>query len=185
MRGLIVIACLLALMVVSAARAQEFVETQELPGIEVLAEEVARDRAQSAGNESALVPQAVCSDIADEVTQADCWQAFRDYFAYYASGFEHRKKVFAWHHLSTRIIFIVVNLLVAVGIYFAWIQFRHDLVASGRRDATESEPRGHEIEVGTHGVKVSSPILGVIILAISLAFFYLYLVHVYPIREIL
>jgi len=32
---------------------------------------------------------------------------------------------------------------------------------------------------------VSSPVLGVIILVISLAFFYLYLVFVYPIKEIL
>jgi len=32
---------------------------------------------------------------------------------------------------------------------------------------------------------VSSPVLGVVILVISLAFFYLYLVHVYPISELL
>jgi hypothetical protein len=31
---------------------------------------------------------------------------------------------------------------------------------------------------------VSSPVLGVIILVISLGFFYLYLVYVYPISEI-
>jgi len=32
---------------------------------------------------------------------------------------------------------------------------------------------------------VASPVLGVVILVISLAFFYLYLVYVYPIEEIL
>ena len=34
------------------------------------------------------------------------------------------------------------------------------------------------------GISVSSPVLGVIILVISLAFFYLYLVYVYPISEL-
>jgi hypothetical protein len=34
------------------------------------------------------------------------------------------------------------------------------------------------------GIKVSSPVLGVVILVISLAFFYFYLVYVYPIENI-
>jgi hypothetical protein len=41
-----------------------------------------------------------------------------------------------------------------------------------------------EFEASAKGIKVSSPVLGVIILVISLAFFYLYLVYVYPISEI-
>ncbi len=41
-----------------------------------------------------------------------------------------------------------------------------------------------EIVASVKGIKVSSPILGVIILVISLLFFYLYLVYVYPITEI-
>jgi hypothetical protein len=40
------------------------------------------------------------------------------------------------------------------------------------------------LEASATGIKLSSPVLGVIILALSLAFFYLYLVHVYPIEEI-
>jgi len=43
----------------------------------------------------------------------------------------------------------------------------------------------HQLELGQTGLKVSSPVLGVIILVISLAFFYLYLVYVYPIGELL
>jgi hypothetical protein len=41
-----------------------------------------------------------------------------------------------------------------------------------------------EIDLSTSSVKVSSPVLGVIILVISLAFFCLYLVYVYPISEV-
>jgi hypothetical protein len=39
------------------------------------------------------------------------------------------------------------------------------------------------IEAGKSGFKISSPVLGVIILTLSLAFFYLYLVHVYPVSD--
>ena len=40
------------------------------------------------------------------------------------------------------------------------------------------------IKVGKDGFEVSSPVLGVIILALSLGFFYLYPVYAYPIHEI-
>jgi hypothetical protein len=41
-----------------------------------------------------------------------------------------------------------------------------------------------EIEASLQGFRVSSPVLGVIILALSFLFFYLYLKYVYPINEI-
>ena len=41
-----------------------------------------------------------------------------------------------------------------------------------------------ELEASVKGIKVSSPVLGVIILVISLLFFYLYLAFVYPIQEV-
>jgi hypothetical protein len=40
----------------------------------------------------------------------------------------------------------------------------------------------HEIEVSASGAKVSTPVIGVIILTLSLAFFYLYLKFVFPIE---
>ncbi len=36
---------------------------------------------------------------------------------------------------------------------------------------------------GPRGIRVKSPILGVVLLTVSLAFFYLYLVFVYPVTE--
>jgi hypothetical protein len=42
---------------------------------------------------------------------------------------------------------------------------------------------GTSLELSTTGLKVSSPVLGVVILALSLGFFYLYLVYAYPIQE--
>jgi hypothetical protein len=43
---------------------------------------------------------------------------------------------------------------------------------------------GTQLEVSAKGVVVNSSVMGVIILALSLAFFYLYLVHVYPIKDV-
>lgn len=129
-------------------------------------------------------PEVPCVDIADPQTLEDCWAGYRAYFSYYQAGFEHRRNVFWWQHVSTRIIFAVVLVLVAAGMYFAWMQFQLDL----RRSAASGEaaPRDNtELELATSGIKVRSSVLGVIILVISLAFFYLFLVHVYPITELL
>jgi len=126
-----------------------------------------------------------CSDYADSTTRDRCWTAYRAYFDYYESGFGHRKTVFWWQHVSSVVIFVVVLALVAIGVFFAWLQFRRDLRAPHALAAGETAPAVHQLELGQTGLKVSSPVLGVIILVISLAFFYLYLVYVYPIGELL
>lgn len=129
--------------------------------------------------------------------------SIKAYYDYRSQGFEHRRAVFAWQLLSSKIIFSVVVLLVAVGIYFSWIQF-----TAGMQDkraaplasadpataaspaqaegaiATPPVPTATTLEASPTGIKVSSPVLGVILLVISLLFFYLYLVHIYPIEEI-
>lgn len=47
-----------------------------------------------------------------------------------------------------------------------------------------ADPTVTEFSASLKGLSVKSPVLGVITLAISLAFFYLYLVFVYPIEDI-
>jgi hypothetical protein len=75
----------------------------------------------------------------------------------------------------------VVLLLVLAGIYFAAIQFHAGL---RRGNGDPGKPEDTELSVSLSEFKVRSPVLGVIILTISLAFFYLYLVHVYPIQNV-
>ncbi len=104
------------------------------------------------------------------------------YYAYRKAGYDHRLGVFAWQSLSTKIIFVVVLLLVLAGIYFAAIQFHVGLRRRGDADPARSDET--EVSLSLSELKVRSPVLGVIILTISLAFFYLYLVHVYPIRNV-
>lgn len=122
--------------------------------------------------------------LMDDSTLAMYRDAMSAYYQYRISGFSHRKEVFAWQLFSTKLIFWAVLLMVFCGIAFSGIQFyksiREDVSESG--EAPESSVT--EFKASPTGIKVTSPVLGVIILTISLAFFYLYLVYVYPIKEI-
>ena len=71
----------------------------------------------------------------------------------------------------------MVLALVLAGVAFSALQFGFAL----RRKTDFSDA---EIAMSMEGVKVRSQFLGVITLALSLAFFYLYLKTVYPIMEI-
>lgn len=103
-------------------------------------------------------------------------QAVSEYFHHVIESNAHQLRVFSWQLLSSKIIFAIVIVLVAAGIYFAAVQFHH-----GMRSG-QSANQQTEFEASLKGIKVTSPVLGVIILTISLAFFYLYLVYVYPIE---
>ena len=72
-------------------------------------------------------------------------------------------------------IFIFVMVIAAVGLGL-WMSFLH--FYEGRKGG------GGRMKVSRDGVEVSSPVIGLMILVVSLAFFYLYLTQVYPITEI-
>ncbi|MEO1562738.1 MAG: hypothetical protein AAFR98_04820 [Pseudomonadota bacterium] len=122
--------------------------------------------------------QPATADDPGSLLSGEAKQAFQDakvaQFEYFEGSFEHRAQVFRWQLISTVIIFAVVIGIVLSGLYFSWMQFK----ARGPDGAEAS------VELGTSGVKVTSSVLGVLILVISLGFFYLYLVHVYPIFEV-
>ncbi|SHF18248.1 hypothetical protein SAMN05443144_10652 [Fodinibius roseus] len=120
----------------------------------------------------------------DDSTMAVYQDAMYAYYEYRVSGFEHRKEVFAWQLFSSKLIFWSVLLLVLSGISFSGIQFYKSIRNQQADGETATEDSVTEFEASARGIKVTSPVLGVIILVISLAFFYLYLVYVHPIREI-
>lgn len=98
-------------------------------------------------------------------------------------GLEHRKRSLQWNLTSTIIIFWSVIFLVLCGIIFAGIQFYSSLY-SKNKPGDPVQSLATNLEANMQGIKVSSPVLGVIILMISMLFFYLYLKYVYPITEI-
>jgi len=103
----------------------------------------------------------------------------RELYGYYVFGIQHRKRTFQWNLASSMITFWVVVALVFAGVAFAAFQFYISMKEKVRKD----DALNTQLEANLSGIKVSSPVLGVIILIISLLFFYLYLVYVYPIQE--
>jgi hypothetical protein len=143
-------------------------------------ERLTQSLAPGAGDET--LPSEPPAWLGDAETSAAYRAAVREYYAYRISGLQHRRRVFEWQLQSSKVIFATVLILVASGVVFAAIQFYVGLKRTvGPRPAPEHVT---ELDLSTAGVKVSSPVLGVIILVISLGFFYLYLVYIYPISEI-
>jgi len=131
--------------------------------------------------DSSVVPDPPCDCKIDSVTYRAYLQSLTRYYEYRIHGFDHRQKIFEWQYLSSRIIFVIVILLVLAGIYFAAVQFHRGLRI---KDPKSMPDKATEIVLSYKSVSVKSPVLGVIILVLSLAFFYLYLVYVYPIENI-
>ena len=130
----------------------------------------------SAGIDAALFPDLPPDYRMDEATRASLQASVKGYYDYRVAAYRHRLQVFRWQHRSSQIIFVTVIAIVAVALYFSWTQFH----ASDRgRDMP-----GNDLELGKTGIKIASPVLGVVILTLSLGFFYLYLTHVYPITEL-
>lgn len=152
-----------------------------------------------AGDEGTdLFPEIVDPAFLDEAGRAAQRDAVRSYYEYRTTGFDHRARVFEWQLLSSKVIFVIVLALVTIGIYFSWLQFRAGLVpqaaaapapdGAAEKAPAEKAPAGGTdtrttISLSGKGIEVTSPVLGVIILTISLAFLYLYLVYVYPIED--
>ena len=129
-----------------------------------------------------MLPDSPGAFMADSLTSKKYQAALQEYYDYHVSGLKHRSKVFTWQLFSSKIIFAVVLILVFAGIYFAAVQF-HVGVKQAKENSKDFNDRT-EISASAEGIKVSSPVLGVIILVISLAFFYLYLIYVFPIEDI-
>ncbi len=86
------------------------------------------------------------------------------------------------------IIFILVLLMVCAGLFFSWLQFQHSFhlkqviknsVAQFGNANADPAPPPDEFSFGKDGIVVRSAYLGIIILVISMAFFFLYLKYVY------
>ena len=116
-------------------------------------------------------------------------------------GYERRG--WEWHLLSTQLLFGVVIVIVLFGLYITYVQFRRDYSEWEQRPAANKPdtpappaatadatpparalPGATTLKLTPAGLEVTSQIVGLIVLALSLAFFFLYVKEVYPIREV-
>ena len=85
---------------------------------------------------------------------------------------EHARRTYEWQYRSGIVIFVLVIASVALGLWMSFLHFYQ-----GRKG-------GGTMKLSKDGVEVSSPVIGLLILVVSLGFFYLYLSQVYPITEV-
>lgn len=174
-----VIAILSVLLMPMAVAGQEGATTP-MGGVQSAFEQGAGSRAADAGSVSqgadneVFFPQLPDNFEPNAETLESIQQAVREYYQYRVIAFGHRNRLFDWQHTSSMIIFGVVIGIVLLGLYFSWVQFHKDEKISDHVTT---------LEASKTGIKVSSPVLGVIILVISLLFFYLYLIYVYPVFD--
>lgn len=114
----------------------------------------------------------------------------------------HRKQVLNYQHVSSIVIFVVVLIIIGFGLFLSYMQFRKSSQLGEQPDkgsaaAAQSidnnnkdsgsgtiSPTLTSISISKDGIQIDSSVIGILILFISLGFFYLYLTTVYPIDEI-
>lgn len=115
--------------------------------------------------------------------------------------------MFAFQQTSTEIILFMVVLLVVEGVTFAALQFWYGFLKApgfphkpapwaptlrakvgkprrnGLPEGTSPVDFGTDLELSTAGFKVKSSVVGLLLLLISMGFFFLYIRYVYPMQE--
>ena len=139
-----------------------------------------------------------------------CEQDLKATFDHHRWKMDYTQRAFEAHHIYTMFVFILVCALVVLGMWLSYAEFQEGvrpIVSPSRRGAfksdtpeangkpaeppdgaagaapTRDDAKGTQLELSSTGVKLTSPVLGVIILVVSMGFFYLYLKTVYPIEE--
>ncbi|SEO10942.1 hypothetical protein SAMN05192574_105337 [Mucilaginibacter gossypiicola] len=98
--------------------------------------------------------------------------------SYYLWALQNRKLIISRQQCTGNLIFILVVTLVLSGLIFSGIQFYIALKSLKKRSGGANTATSFKASLS--GIEVSSSVLGVIVLTISIVFFYLYLSRVYP-----
>lgn len=105
-----------------------------------------------------------------------------------------------WHLWSTGLLFVLVVGIVCFGLYMTYVQFNRDYSAwspppqGGKPVADGGEPADggaagarlapamNTVKINAGGLELTSQVVGLLVLAFSLAFFYFYVHRVYPMQ---
>ncbi len=149
------------------------------------ATEFKKDAAIAPASQSSAVPSSV-PDLVDLQTKTKYEESLRASYEYQTYSYYHAKRTFDWQDWSGRIIFWMVMSLVTAGLVSSCIHFYVGLKRpTGSSDkAPESKNDATEFEATLQGIKLKSSVLGLLILTMSMVFFYMYLRFVYPITNI-
>ncbi|WP_374369575.1 hypothetical protein [Dongia sp.] len=119
--------------------------------------------------------------------QTACVGDLKDAFAFNAKMREHNVKLYRWQAEASDDMRVLVWVVVLAGIVMAIYQLAIimliELWRAKRKGPAEAPILGEQsLELGLGKVQITSSVTGVIVLALSIAFLYLYLTEVYPIK---
>ena len=110
---------------------------------------------------------------------------------YNSQALNHRISTLWYQFVSGLAIFLLVVSVVLAGLIFSYMQFKVSLDAMRKKndaDPLHASAAGDAppttLKIGAGSIEVTSSVVGIIILSISIVFFFLYLRYVYPIQEI-
>jgi hypothetical protein len=101
---------------------------------------------------------------------------------------EFSQRSYAWHLFSAKLIFFLVIAIVLFGLYVTYLQFNRDYrdwsaLPDHPTDSMPPRPVS-SLKLSAGGLELSSQVIGLIVLALSFAFFYLYVKEIHPMVEI-
>jgi hypothetical protein len=117
---------------------------------------------------------------------------------------EFAQQSYAWHLFSSKLIFYLVIAIVLFGLYVTYVQFNRDYrswgpvhhVISPAPSVPAMLPEGQaapetvtalrpvtSLKLSAGGLELSSQVIGLIVLALSFGFFYLYVKEIHPMVE--
>ncbi|MDA8019237.1 MAG: hypothetical protein MPN21_17490 [Thermoanaerobaculia bacterium] len=144
------------------------------------------DQKSEGGSASGPIPPAtpvpLTIESLDEASREALFERYRRYQQHHISMLEHRERLFRWQLTANQISFWMVLVLVFSGLVFAGIQFRTSMLAA--KETGGSSDVMQELTLGAQGITIRSSVIGLVILGLSLGFFYLYLVYVFPLDEL-
>ena len=96
---------------------------------------------------------------------------------YEANLLEHNEKILEWQRFASNITLLLVVLVVLAGIIFSGVQLLR-IIQLGKPLSDTN------LEISAGKIRVTSSIVGVVILVLSLGFLYLFLIEVYQLTPI-
>lgn len=149
--------------------------------------------AETRGKPVAIPAPALCNvagigdaALAKEL-QTACVGDLKDAFAFNAKMREHNVQLYRWQADASDdmriLVWVVVLAGIAMAVYQLAIIMQIELWRARRKGPAEAPILGEQgLELGLGKVQITSSVTGVIVLALSIAFLYLYLTEVYPIK---
>jgi hypothetical protein len=121
-------------------------------------------------------------------------QKYKEWIAAYQSDqfavMAHRQNAYKWQEHASTVVLILVVLVVVSGVAFSGYQLYKSVnipkaMPTGAAPTPEVHSEGNlatDFRVSQQGIQITSSVVGIVVLAISLAFLYLFIANVYPIN---